>query len=94
MLRRRHPAGPVIAGAMLVMLLILSVTMLPVVPIALTAGLGADPVVSKQLVVFTVLFTVLGGIEIWLLAHARRRLDVVTPSWLRRGWWPETRRQG
>jgi hypothetical protein len=91
MLRRRHPAGPVIAGAMLVMLLILSVTMLAVVPFALAAGLGADPVVRQQLVVFTVLFTVLGGIEIWLLARSRRRLDVVTSSWLRRGWWPETR---
>ena len=91
MLRRRRPAGPVIAGAMLVMLLILSVTMLAVVPFALAAGLGTDPVVSQQLVVFTVLFTVLGGIEIWLLARSRRRLDVVTSSWLRRGWWPETR---
>ena len=88
MLRRRHPAGPVIAGAMLVMLLILSVTMLAVVPLALAAGLGADPVVSQQLVVFTVLFTVLGGIEIWLLASARRRLGIVTGSWLRHGWWP------
>jgi len=76
---------------MLVMLLILSVTMLAVVPFALAAGLGADSVVSQQLVVFTVLFTVLGGIEGWLLAHARRRLGVVTPSWLRRGWWPDTR---
>jgi hypothetical protein len=91
MLRRRHPAGPVIAGAMLVMLLILSVTMLAVVPFALAASLGADPVVSQQLMVFTVLFTVLGGIEIWLLARARRRLDVATSSWLRRGWWPDTR---
>jgi len=91
MLRRRHPAGPVVAGAMLVMLLILSVTMLAVVPFALAAGLGADPVVSQQLVVFTVLFTVLGGIESWLLARARRRLDVVTSSWLRRGWWHQTR---
>jgi hypothetical protein len=91
MLRRRRPAGPVIAGAMLVMLLILSVTMLTVVPFALAAGLGTDPVVSQQLIVFTVLFTVLGGIEIWLLARARRRLDVVTASWLRRGWWPDTR---
>jgi len=44
--------------------------------------------VSQQLVVFTVLFTVLGGIEIWLLASARRRLGVVTGSWLRHGWWP------
>ena len=91
MLRRRHPAAPVIAGAMLVMLLILSVTMLAVVPFALAAGLGADPVVRQQLVVFAILFTVLGGIEIWLLARSRRRLDVVTSSWLRRGWWPETR---
>ena len=91
MLRRRRPAGPVIAGAMLVMLLILSLTMLTVVPFALSAGLGADPVVSQQLMVFTVLFTVLGGIEIWLLARARRRLGVLTSSWLRRGWWPDTR---
>jgi hypothetical protein len=91
MLRRRHPAGPVIAGAMLVMLLILSVTMLAVVPFAVAAGLGADQVVSQQLVVFTVLFRVLGGIEIWLLAHARRQLGVVTGAWMRRGWWPDTR---
>jgi hypothetical protein len=91
MLRRRHPAGPVIAGAMLVMLLTLSVTMLMVVPFALSAGLSADPVVSQQLAVFAIVFTVLGGLEIWLLARARRRLGVVTSSWLRRGWWPETR---
>jgi len=91
MLRRRHPAGPVLAGAMLVMLLILSVTMLVVVPFALVAGLGADPVVSQQLVVFAVLFSVLGGIEIWLLARGRRRLGVVSASWLRRGWWPQAR---
>src|SRR5450759_2398761 len=91
LLRRRHPAGPVLAGAMLVMLLILSVTMPTVVPFALAAGLDTDPVVRQQLVVFTVLFTVLAGIEIWLLARARRRLDVVTSSWLRRGWWPQTR---
>jgi hypothetical protein len=91
MLRRRHPAGPVIAGAMLVMLLVLSVTMLTVVPFALAAGLGADPVVSQQLAVFTVLFTALGGIEIWLLARTQRRLGVVPASWLRSGWWPEIR---
>ena len=91
MLRRRHPAGPVIAGSMLVMLLILSATMLAVVPFSLAAGLGTDPVVSQQLVIFTILFTVLGSIETWLLTRAQRRLDLVTPSWLRRGWWPETR---
>ena len=91
MLRRRHPAGPVLAGAMLVMLLTLSVTMLVVVPLALAAGLGTNPIVSQQLVVFAMVFTVLGGIESWLLARARLRLGAVTASWLRRGWWPQTR---
>ena len=85
MLRRRHPAGPVVAGAMLMMLLILSITMLAVVPFALAAGLDTDPVVRQQLMAFTVLSTVLGGIETWLLARARRRLDVFASSWLRRG---------
>jgi hypothetical protein len=75
---------------MLVMLLILSVTMLVVVPFALSAGLDADPVVRQQLGVFMVLFTVLGGIEIWLLARAQRQMGVVTSLWLRHGWWPET----
>ena len=91
MLRRGHPAAPVIAGAMLVMLLILSLTMLAVVPFALAAGLDTDPVVSQQLMIFSVLFSLLGGIETWLLARARRRLGVVTRLWLRRGWWPGTR---
>jgi hypothetical protein len=91
MLRRRHPAGPVVAGAMLVMLLILSVTMLAVVPFALAAGLSTDPDVTQQLVVFTIIFTLLGAIETWLLVRARRRLGLVAATWLRRGWWPETR---
>ncbi len=74
MLRRRHPAGPVIAGTMLVMLLILSATMLAAVPFALAAGLGDDPsrAESRQLVIFTIEFTLLGGIETWLLARAQR----------------------
>jgi len=91
MLRRHHPAGPVLAAAMLVMLLILSVTMLMVVPLALAAGLGTDPVVRQQLVVFTVVFSTLGAIETWLLACTRRRFGLVAAPWLRRGWWPETR---
>jgi hypothetical protein len=90
MLRRGHPAGPIVAGALLVMLLVLSVTMLASVPFALAAGLGEDPVVGQQLVVFTVVFTVLGVVEAWLLLHGRRRLGAVPPSWLRRGWWPGT----
>lgn len=91
MLRRGHPAGPVVAGPMLVMLLILSVTMLTVVPFALAASLDANPVVKQQLVVFAGLFSVLGGIEIWLLVRARRRLDPVIATWRRHGWWPDSK---
>jgi len=91
LLRRRHPAGPVIAAAILVMLLILSVTMLTVVPLALAAGLGTDPVVRQQLVVFTIVFSTLGALETWLLACATRRFGPVDAAWLRRGWWPGTR---
>jgi len=91
LLRRRHPAGPVIAATMLVMLLILSVTMLMVVPLALAAGLGPDPVVRQQLVLFTIVFTTLGAIETWLLACAQRRFGPVDARWLRHGWWPGTR---
>ena len=80
----------VIASAMLVRLLILSVTMLAVVPFALAAGLDTDPLVSQQLMVFAILFSLLGGIEAWLLAGVRRRFGVVAPLWLRRGWWPGT----
>jgi len=90
MLRRDRPAGPVVAGPILVMLAILSVTMLTVVPFAVAAGLGSDPVVRQQLIVFAGLFSVLGGIEFWLLVRARRHLGVALPTWRLRGWWPES----
>lgn len=91
MLRRGHRAGPVVAGPILVMLAILSVTMLTVVPFALAAGLGSDPVVKQQLIVFAVLFSVLGGVELWLLVRSRSRLGVALPTWRLHGWWPESR---
>lgn len=90
MLRRGLPAGPVIAGPILVMLAILSATMLTVVPFALAAGLGSDPVVKQQLIVFGVLFSVLGGVELWLLVRAGGRLGVALPTWRLHGWWPES----
>ena len=90
MLRRGRRAGPVVAGPILVMLAILSVTMLTVVPFALAAGLGSDPVVKQQLIVFAGLFSVLGGIEFWLLVRSRRHLGVALPTWRLRGWWPES----
>ena len=89
MLRRRHPAAPVIAGVTLVMLLILSVAMLTVTPIALASGLGADPKTVAQLVAFTLTFTLLGAIETWLLVLGTRRMHAVTPDWLLSGWWPQ-----
>lgn len=88
MLRRRHPAAPIIAGVVLVMLLILSVAMLTVTPMALADGLGDDPVVRPQLIAFTVIFTVLGGVEAWLLAAAQRRIGAAPAGWLQSGWWP------
>ena len=88
MLRRRHPAAPVVAGATLVMLLVLSVAMLTVTPFALAGGLGDDPESVAQMVAFTVIFLLLGAIEVWLIALGARRMDGVDPDWLRSGWWP------
>ncbi|MGV8966486.1 MAG: hypothetical protein ACOH2F_09415 [Cellulomonas sp.] len=88
MLRRRHPAGPLVAGVMLVMLLILSVAMLTVTPVALVDGLGSDPAVRPQLVAFTAIFTVLGVVEALLLATTQYRLGTGPRLSMRRGWWP------
>lgn len=87
MLRRGHPAGPTIAGPLLVMLTILSAAMLVTTPFALAAGLGDDPVAGPQLVVFTVLFAVLGAVELALLVRARRRTASLPRVWWRPGWW-------
>lgn len=87
LLGRRHPAGPVVAAVMLVALLILSASMLLLTPFALAADLDADPEVRAQIVAFTIVFTVLGGAEAWLLARGSRRLGRVPSAWLRTGWW-------
>ncbi|WP_353508961.1 hypothetical protein [Intrasporangium sp.] len=85
---RRHAAGPVLAAVMLVFLLVLSASMVVVTPLAWAAGLQTDPGVRNQIIVFTVLFTILGAVEAWLLAMGQRRMGTVTASWLRAGWWP------
>lgn len=90
LLRRRHPAGPVVAAVMVVFLLVLSASMVAVTPFAWAAGLQTDPAVGTQLIVFTVLFTTLGAVAAWLLGVGQRRLGPVT-SWLRPGWWPAAR---
>lgn len=89
LLRRRHPAGPALAAVMLVALLILSASMLLLTPFALAAGLQTDGDIRTQMIVFTLVFTVLGAVETWLLVRGRRRLGTVTSPWLRSGWWPD-----
>ena len=91
LLRRRHPAGPVVAAVILVFLLVLSASMVVVAPFAWAAGLQTDPEVRTQIIVFIVLFTMLGAVEAWLLRLGQRRLGPVTASWVRAGWWPSAR---
>jgi hypothetical protein len=87
MLWRGHPAGPLVGGVLLVMLLILSAGMLATTPFALAAGLGGDPAVAPQLLVFTVVFGVLGAVELSLVLQAVRRRAAPSSGWRRRGWW-------
>lgn len=90
MTRRRHPAAPLVAGGLLVMLLILSLSMLTIAPVALAMGLGGDPAVWAQLVAFTVVFSVLGGFEAWLLVTTGRGMGPVG-AWRTDSWWCATR---
>lgn len=83
---RRSPAAPLVTIPLLVLLAALSVAMLLGTPFALAAGLGADPVVAPLLVVFTVVFGVLGGIEAALLARAFAGAGGVRVT-TRAGWW-------
>lgn len=86
MLRRQHPAAPLVAGSLLVMLLVLSFSMLTVLPFALAAGLDADPDVAPQLVAFSIVFGALAACEAWLLALGRLRMSGDALR-LRPGWW-------
>ena len=87
MLKRRHPAAPIVAGVLLTMLLILSAAMLAVTPAALAAGLGGDPATVAQLIAFTIVFGALGAAEAWLLIRASIRMLPVLSRWRRQGWW-------
>ncbi len=91
LLWRRRPAGPVVAALMVVFLLALSASMVAVTPFAWAAGLETDPAVRTQLIVFTVLFTILGAVAAWLLGVGQRRLGQVISPWLRAGWWSAVR---
>jgi hypothetical protein len=72
---------------MLVALLVLSVGMLAIAPFAVATGLQADAGIAAQLVVFSVVFGVLGAVEAWLLVTGARRMGPAGGRWLREGWW-------
>ena len=88
LLRRRHPAGPVLAAVMLVALLALSASMLLLTAFAVSAGLHSDAAIRAQILVFTLVFAALAAMETGLLVTGRRRLGEVRSPWLRSGWWP------
>jgi hypothetical protein len=90
MTRRRHPSAPLVAGSLLVMLLILSASMLTIAPFALTSGLGGDPDVRAQLIAFSVVFSLLGGCEAWLLVTTGGRLGRIG-AWSSASWWAASR---
>lgn len=91
MARRRHPATSLVAGSVLVMLFVLSLAMLAVAPFAVAAGLGDIQDVRAQLIVFSIVFTLLGGIEAWLLVTAGRHMGRVG-AWRTASWWCTTER--
>lgn len=86
MLRRRD-AGLLLGSVTLIAVAVLCAAMLALTPVALVAGLAEDPTVASQLIAFTVVFTVLGGIETWLLVRAARHWSAPGPGWLRETWW-------
>ncbi len=86
-LHRGRAEGFLLGGVMLVMLTTLSLSMLSVVPFALIAGLGSDSAVAPQLVAFTGIFTVLGSLEVGLLAVSVRRAVPASTARAKSGWW-------
>ncbi len=86
-LRRGRAEGLLLGGVMLVMLTALSLSMLSVVPFALIAGLGSDSTVARQLVAFTGIFTVLGSLEVGLLAVSVRRAMPAPTARAKSVWW-------
>lgn len=87
LIRGRYWA-PLLAAPTLVALAVLSVAMLALTPVALAAGLGSDPTVRPQLVAFSVVFTVLGAAEGWIIARSARTAAPES-GWLRDRWWPD-----
>lgn len=90
---RGRRAGLVLGSVTVVALAVLCAAMLVLTPVALAAGLGDDPALVPQLVAFTVVFTVLGAVEAWLLWSSARRWRPARTV-LRPGWWTEAEAAG
>ena len=87
---RSQPSAQLVSVPLLVLLGMLSVSMLAVIPFGLNAGLGTDPVAGPQIVVFSVVFSVLGLAEAALIAGCLRGGAGLAVE-LRDSWWVSSR---
>ncbi|WP_098460388.1 hypothetical protein [Propionicimonas paludicola] len=87
---RGRSSAQLISVPLLVLLGMLSVAMLAVIPFALHAGLGADPVAGPQIGAFSIVFSVLGLAEATLIAGCLRGGAGRTVE-LRDSWWVSSR---
>lgn len=87
---RAQRSAQLISVPLLVLLGMLSASMLTVIPFALSAGLGTDPVAGPQIVVFSIVFSALGLAEGALLARCLRGGAAQTVG-LRDSWWVSSR---
>jgi hypothetical protein len=81
LLRRGHPAGPVLGAVLLCKAFTLSVACLFMAGFMVADGHDTDPVLL-------VMFVALTALTATLLALGVRRLRPVPAGWLRRGLWP------
>ena len=87
LLRREHPAGPIVTALTLVMLLVLSLAMLTLTPFAVAAKLHLDPEYVRAFIAFGSIFTLLTIVVAGLLVTGARRLQPVSRTWLRPTLW-------
>jgi len=87
---RCQRSAQLVSVPLLVLLGMLSVAMLAVIPFALNAGLGTDPVAGPQIVAFSVVFSVLGLAEAALIAGCLRGGAGLAVE-LRDSWWVSSR---
>lgn len=87
LLRRGHPAAPVMAAAILVLLFVLSLAMLTVTVLGAATGLAGDPRYAQLFIVFGTVFGVLAVVGGALLATGARRMRPSAGAWLRPSLW-------